>query len=105
MAGSPTSSREAWERRKEEIGEAMMPFVRQSDSHLMMRNQYEQIGAIVEGCSKLSKTDGAWVPEFMPGTEIRNACHVAWTIHCHTKMPVRFSFNGVQISFGEKECA
>lgn len=88
------------EREFEATCEALKGYVKDYPHPQMMRNQYDRIEAIANGCWSLRKVDGYWQPELTAGTSIGHACETAWSIHCHTGEPVKMTFNGVMITFG-----
>jgi len=92
------------EERRTSTAAAMMAFVRMGQPYWVMKNQYETVGKIVDDVYKLARTDDGkgWRAEFAAGTEISEACRAAWLIQTHTRMPVSFSFNGVEITMAKK---
>lgn len=93
----PESQREDYDKRKQAMNDALMPFVRPSGSAWLMRDRYETVTKIVNACSSLARRGDEWVPEFFAGQHIGTACGTAWDIHLLTGQPVRFSFNGSTI--------
>lgn len=96
------SAREEWEDRKQAMSAALMPYIKPSPSPYIMRTKYERVEKIVDACFRLAKVDGIWRPEFQAGAHIEKACSAAWDLHCHTNEPVRFSFNGTEITLEAK---
>jgi len=95
-----TSQREEYDNRKEDIDRKLMMHSRRFDRSWQMADHYARIYEIVKGCYGLQERDGKFIPEFLPGTDVSEACKIAWMIHSLTEMPVSFSFNDVGIQIG-----